>query len=161
MTPAAIILVTGVRDLADRPEAAEWARAILRSAILVNPSPVVLTGDRRGPEDWACEIADPRKVVRYLRDGAVMVGGSRSGWWIKPPHPPPTPHPGEGWKLRMDARDRALVTLASSRRDNGPSVRVIALRASWSRSADTDCTVRHARAAGLDVTLLTYSQVTP
>lgn len=159
---SAVLLVTGSRVLADRPEAEAWARRILRGPIRGDTRPRVLTGDARGPDAWAVEAAGTR-WTRFDKHGAIYCGllpDCREGWWTFPPtETPPRPRTRDEWRTRLLARDRAMVAYARLCADRGASVRVLALRAPWSETHGTDYTVQHARAAGLHCDVRTFPEV--
>ena len=158
---ATILLVTGSRALADRDDSAAWAQRILRDAIRTPEPPRVYTGDARGPDAWALALAGA-EYTQWARDGAFYCGMTHpwmEGWWIAPPHPPATPRTRDEWRRRLLARDRAMVAHAALCASRGDTVRVLALRAPWSETHGTDYTAQHARAAGLDVRVLTYPEV--
>lgn len=159
----ALLLVTGSRALAERPEAEAWARRMLRGPIRGDANPRVLTGDARGPDAWAVEAARVQ-WTRFAKDGGIYCGVGlpfRAGWWTFPPNEkPPTPRTRDEWRERLLARDRALVAYAARMAAAGTTVRVLALVAPWSRTQGTAYTARLAREAGLDVVMLTYPEVT-
>ncbi len=158
---ATILLVTGSRALADRADSAAWARGILYDAIRTPARPRVYTGDASGPDTWAIALAGSG-YTQWARDGAIycwMGAPDREGWWIEPPHPPVLPRTRDEWRRRLLARDRAMVAHAALWASRGDTVRVLALRAPWSETHGTDYTAQHARAAGLDVRVLTYPEV--
>lgn len=158
---ATILLVTGSRALADREDSATWAQGRITQALRAHPGSYVLTGDAHGPDAWAVVASASRHIIldRHGRIRAQIVRDGHDGWWIDPPRPPPVPSGLHEWRDRLLARDRALVACARRYADQGHTVRVLALRAPWSETHGTDYTAQHARAAGLDVTMLTYPKV--
>jgi hypothetical protein len=151
---ARVLLVTGSRALTDTPEAEAWAQDELARRITREAVRSVVTGDARGPDEWAHPDELGIWGVRWCLSGDVdfRLGGD---WWTEKrwlPRGTPRPSSHDAWAQRALARNRAMVTHVA---DCDPgNVRVLALLAPWSRTRGTQHTMRLAREHGLPVEVL-------
>jgi hypothetical protein len=135
-------LVTGSRSLAEIPGAREWATEILHRELVVadDIGPVLVTGDARGPDAWAIDVAKSiwMPYRQWCLDGWIR-GAGESMQWAK------VVGRGRGWPLvRNETMVRAVAKRASGARG-------IALIDPGSKTDGTGHTARHARAHGIVV----------
>ena len=151
---ARVLLVTGSRALSDTPQAEAWARAELAKHIS-DDLVTVVSGDARGPDEWVHQLARGMWHARWTLGGSVDAILLNEWWsearWL--PLGTPAPHTNEAWKARALARNKAMVE-HTARYDHS-TVKVVALKAPWSRTDGTGHTAGLAARHGLPVEVLT------
>lgn len=156
MAPPRVLLVTGSRALAERPEAEAWARAQIAARVAaLPPGSLVLAGGAAGPDTWAREAGRRAgvKVAELRLDGHVWVDERRlARTWYDPATV--TRDDARRWPL---ARNAALVEAATRARADGWDAEVLALKAPWSATDGTGHAHRLAAGAGIAGPLLAYN----
>jgi hypothetical protein len=144
-----VLVVTGSRALSDTRAARGWAWRQLVRWIANAPVPFVrvLTGDAAGVDELAKAVALSAEIPFdiYRLNGRIS-GHDGTRHWYRGRVPDDVQ-----WPLR---RNDAMVEDALRARDRGALVRVLALRASWSRTGGTLYTADLARGSGLRVAFL-------
>ena len=148
---ARILLVTGSRALEGSAHE-ERARAILSAIVFsLSDGAVVVTGDARGPDEWAAHYAGSRLLSLHQRiyslDGWVYdeQPAQLRRWRAK--------YQGESTPL---ARNVAMVAEVARQRDRGAEVLVLGLEAKWSATQGTAHTLAAARAQRFEITRVTF-----
>lgn len=151
-----ILLVTGSRALADRPESREWGRDVVRDALAVLPTDaLVVTGDAEGPDAWAlAEGAASGRIVRvYVVNGSLTLFGG-AGAETLPNWDTNGAAARLPWSRRPLARNAAMVRWCAAQ----PDARCLALLAPWARTHGTAHTIGLARRAGIAVDVREWSR---
>lgn len=157
-----ILVISGSRTLADDPRAERWARALISAAWDSDPRPgAIVTGDARGPDEWARREAVTRGVPFYCYAASGEITGKDARLWGRWTNELP-PAPGEVralWAAWYLHRDRVMIQHAARRftRD-GADVRVLALVDPASRTNGTGFTIDRAKAAHLPVQVETWGR---
>lgn len=128
-------------------ESEQWAHEQIAAAL--RGVARLVTGDAVGPDAWAWREAMRLRltVESWHLDGPrveIADSGLTVGMWTTAPRPP-----GNAWRDRCLARDRAMVAALPD------GARVVALVAPWSRTGGALYTARHAERRGLAVEVLT------
>lgn len=154
-----VLLVTGSRSLARRPEGAAWARGLLREAVEALPAgSVLVTGDADGPDRWAVGAAwshEPELWVRvyhlsgslacFYHQGHVTSVPGWFSWCAEGAVPEPDSPEWRRWPLE---RDRAMVKAVAAMQGDRLC---LALIDAASRTRGTEYTARVAESAGIAV----------
>lgn len=154
---ADLIVVTGARACADSRLAEEWARGAVAEAFDTHRPSKLVTGDARGPDDYARREAVKRRVpfFCYAASGLITgVDGREWGRWTRDLPPDRDSNRAE-WKAWYLHRDRVMVQHVARRVREGASALVLAITAPWSDTEGTAFTVGRAKAHELDVLELT------
>ena len=148
-----ILLVTGSRALEGSDRESE-AKAILSALVFsLTDRSIVVTGDARGPDDWAAQYADSRLLSLHQRIYSL------DGWVYDE-----QPAQLRRWRAKDReestplARNVAMVREVATQRDKGALVRVLALEALWSATRGTAHTIARANEHGLEVTHVTFAR---
>lgn len=152
-----ILLVTGARSAGDSRLAEAWARGAIAEAFDTHRPARLVTGDARGPDEWARVEAVRRGVPFYCYAGSGEITGAdgrRWGRWTKD-LAPDSGAPRVEWAAWYLHRDRVMARQVARRGREGATVVVLALHAPWSKTQGTAFTVARAREAGLLVVELT------
>lgn len=148
-----LLVVTGARATAESDRAAEWARgAIVQAFDQERPSKLV-TGDARGPDDYARREAVKRRVPFYCYAGSGQITGRDGRAWGRWTQdlPPDSDANRAEWGAWFLHRDRVMMRHVARRARDGATVCVLAIHAPWSETEGTAFTVGRARAAGLRI----------
>lgn len=148
-----ILLVTGARALADSRLAEEWARGAIAQAFDQEQPAKLVTGDARGPDEWARREAVKRGVAIFGYTGRGEIVGRDArvvGRWTRDLPPDGDSHRTE-WAAWYLHRDRVMVRQVVRRAREGATALVLALHAPWSTTQGTAFTVARAREAGLRI----------
>jgi hypothetical protein len=168
-----VVLVGGSRILTRRRDGHAWALDVLRAQI--TPAAVLVTGDARGPDAWAVEVA--REVGAswrsYALDGFVYGPGGvcRDAderpvrWTTRTPPPPWSERLTDAEKRARKAwclyRDRVMVEHCAKALRSGRRVTMVACIDLDSATQGTDYTAGVARSLGLEVARYQYPNTTP
>lgn len=134
-----ILVVTGARAAAASAPAEAWARGAIAEAFDTHHPAKLVTGDARGPDDYARREAVKRRVPFYCYAGSGKITGADAREWA-------------AWFLH---RDRVMVQHVVRRVREGATALVLAIYAPWSVTEGTAFTVGRAKAHDLDVLELT------
>ncbi len=145
-----LLLVTGSRALANTPAAEWWAtQRILTALSRLDLGAELVTGDARGPDEWARRLAIHLRVPTLVFNLWGKVEDSGEGWrWTQQQRPPFAAPEGKRWPL---VRNAAMVDYVRGRAAGGARVHVLALAAPWADTRGTGHTAGLARGAGLVV----------
>lgn len=152
-----LLVVTGARAAADSRLAEEWARGAVAEAFDTHRPSKLVTGDARGPDDYARREAVTRRVpfYCYAASGLITgVDGREWGRWTQD-LPPDRDSIRAEWKAWYLHRDRVMVQHVARRVREGATALVLAIYAPWSDTQGTAFTVGRAKAHELDVIELT------
>jgi hypothetical protein len=146
----ALLLVTGSRVLTEHTAARLWCEEeLVRDLVPLGPGAVVMTGGASGPDDWSTAMAEFRDLrwLIYHATGHRQASWEDARLWR-------TEGPLTDADLRADPslylrRDDAMVAAALAAHERGWAVRVLGLKASWSKTDGTGYTLRAADKAGL------------
>lgn len=148
-----ILVVTGARASVASAPAEAWARGAIAEALNTHRPSKLVTGDARGPDDYARREAVKRRVpfYCYAASGRITgVDGREWGRWTRD-LPPDSDSTRVEWKAWYLHRDRVMVQHAARRVREGVTALVLAIYAPWSDTEGTAFTAGRAKAHGLDV----------
>jgi hypothetical protein len=149
-----VLVITGSRALALRPEAAAWAKAEIATAFArLRSLGRLYVGDATGPDAWAWELALERfgrervfpGALKFALDGRVYDMGGDAYAWATQPRRDFDP---KRWPLY---RNEHLIAAAARCASAMEEVRVLGFVAPWAKTRGTDHTLALAARAGLAV----------
>lgn len=147
--PPTLLIVTGARRIAERPEAFADARAWLLARVLVLNPVGIVTGDARCIDEEAQSIAEKRGIPWQVYDkhGMIQRSEGRSVWWTND-LPPAADAGRHAWAAWLHRRNETMVRRTAMLRDRY-DVRLAGLFSSTPGTSGTGMTVDCARAAGI------------
>lgn len=149
MTLPTLLIVTGARRIAERPEAFALARSWLLARVLVlNPAGIV-TGDARCIDEAAQSIAAERGIPWQVYDkhGMIQRSEGKAVWWTND-LPPAADAGRHAWAAWLHRRNETMIRRTAMLRDRY-DVRLAGLFSSTPGTGGTGMTVDCARAAGI------------